>query len=135
MTVNLAPANIKKAGPIYDLPICIGLLASSQQLKADLSDYAFIGEIALSGELRPIDGALPMAITAAECGIKHLILPAENAKEAAVVKNIDVFGAANLLDIIKHFTTEEKLTKTTIDTDALFAQQTETAMDFAEVKG
>lgn len=135
ITVNLAPANIKKAGPIYDLPICIGLLASSQQLKADLSDYAFIGEIALSGELRPIDGALPMAITAAESGIKHLILPAENAQEAAVVKDIEVFGATNLLDIIKHFTTDETLLKTTIDTDVLFAKQTETTMDFADVKG
>lgn len=135
ITVNLAPANIKKAGPIYDLPICIGLLASSGQLKADLSDYAFIGEIALSGELRPIEGALPMAITAAESGIKHLILPAENAQEAAVVKDIEVFGATNLLDIIKHFTTDETLVKTTIDTDALFTQQTETIMDFADVKG
>ncbi len=135
ITVNLAPANIKKAGPIYDLPICIGLLASSGQLKADLSDYAFIGEIALSGELRPIDGALPMAIAASECGIHHLILPKENAQEAAVVKDITVFGASNLLEIIKHFTTEETLTQTTIDIESLFACQTETALDFADVRG
>ena len=93
ITVNLAPANIKKAGPIYDLPICIGLLASSQQLNADLSNYAFVGEIALSGELRPIVGALPMAICAAENGIKNIILPAQNAAEAAVVKDLNVFGA------------------------------------------
>lgn len=135
ITVNLAPANIKKAGPIYDLPICIGLLASSEQLKADLSDYAFLGEIALSGELRPVGGALPMAICAAENGIKNLILPTKNAAEAAVVKDLNVFGAENLLDIIKHFTTEEKLKKTNTDIDALFAQKVGSALDFADVKG
>ncbi|WP_337400049.1 YifB family Mg chelatase-like AAA ATPase [Congzhengia sp.] len=135
ITVNLAPANIKKAGPIYDLPICIGLLASSQQLNADLSNYAFVGEIALSGELRPIVGALPMAICAAENGIKNIILPAQNAAEAAVVKDLNVFGAANLLDIIKHFITEEKLKKTEIDIDKIFSHQTDSLLDFADVKG
>lgn len=135
ITVNLAPANIKKAGPIYDLPICIGLLASSQQLNADLSNYAFVGEIALSGELRPIVGALPMAICAAENGIKNIILPAQNAAEAAVVKDLNVFGAANLLDIIKHFITEEKLKKTKIDIDKIFSRQTDSLLDFADVKG
>ena len=135
ITVKLAPANIKKAGPIYDLPICIGLLASSQQLNADLSNYAFVGEIALSGELRPIVGALPMAICAAENGIKNIILPAQNAAEAAVVKDLNVFGAANLLDIIKHFITEEKLKKTEIDIDKIFSHQTDSLLDFADVKG
>ena len=135
ITVNLAPANIKKAGPIYDLPICIGLLASSQQLNADLSNYAFVGDIALSGELRPIVGALPMAICAAENGIKNIILPAQNAAEAAVVKDLNVFGAANLLDIIKHFITEEKLKKTEIDIDKIFSHQTDSLLDFADVKG
>lgn len=135
ITVNLAPANIKKAGPIYDLPICIGLLASSQQLNADLSNYAFVGEIALSGELRPIVGALPMAICATENGIKNIILPAQNAAEAAVVKDLNVFGAANLLDIIKHFITEEKLKKTEIDIDKIFSRQTDSLLDFADVKG
>jgi len=135
ITVNLAPANIKKAGPIYDLPICIGLLMSSGQLAADLSDYALIGEIALSGDLRPVDGALPMAICAKESGIKNLIVPIENAKEAAVVKGINVFGAKNLLDIIKHFTTEEKLNHADIDIDEIFSRQAESIMDFDEVKG
>lgn len=135
ITVNLAPANIKKAGPIYDLPICIGLLASSEQLRCDLSDYAFIGEIALSGELRPIDGALPMAICAAENGIKNLILPIQNAKEAAVVKNINVFGASNLLEIMNHFITDEKIHRTEIDIDEIFSKQSEYAFDFADVKG
>lgn len=135
ITVNLAPANIKKAGPIYDLPICIGLLASSGQFDAELSDYAFLGEIALSGELRPVDGALPMAICAAENGIKNLILPAQNAAEAAVVKDLNVFGAENLPDIIKHFATEEKLQKTNTDVDALFLQTFGASPDFSDVKG
>jgi len=135
ITVNLAPANIKKAGPIYDLPILMGLLVSSGQLMPIPDDYAFIGEIALSGELRPVNGALPMAISAAQNGIKNLILPLENAKEASVVKDISVFGAASLPEIIKHFTTEEKLSKTEIDLDTIFACQAQTALDFADVKG
>ena len=135
ITVNLAPANIKKAGPIYDLPICIGLLASSGQLSADISEYAFLGEIALSGALRPVDGVLPMAICLAEQGIKHLIVPMENAREAAVVTGLTVFGAETLPDIIKHFTTEEKLSPVGVDVDAIFAAQADSVLDFAEVKG
>ena len=135
ITVNLAPANIKKAGPIYDLPICIGLLTSSEQLKADVSDYAFIGEIALSGELRAVDGALPMAIAAFESGIKNIILPKENAKEAAVVKGLNVYGAESLPQIVSHFLSEEKLLKTEVDLEEIFNKQSETALDFADVKG
>ncbi len=135
ITVNLAPANVKKAGAIYDLPICIGLLLSSEQLKADLSDYAFIGEIALSGELRSVEGALPMAISAQEAGIKNIIVPANNAREAAVVKGLNVYGATCLTDIVAHFTTENKLEKTQVDIDEIFRKQAETALDFADVKG
>lgn len=135
ITVNLAPANIKKAGPIYDLPICIGLLVSSEQFSAPIEEYAFLGELALSGELRPIEGALPMAISLYESGVKHLILPAENALEAAVVKDLNVYGARSLTDILKHFTTEEKLERATVDIDAIFTKQSENGFDFAEVKG
>lgn len=135
ITVNLAPANIKKAGPIYDLPICIGLLASSGQLSADISEYAFLGEIALSGALRPVSGVLPMAICLYEQGVKNLIVPMENAQEAAVVTGLNVFGAETLPDILKHFTTEEKLSPVGVDVDAIFAAQAESVLDFAEVKG
>ncbi len=135
ITVNLAPANIKKAGAIYDLPICMGLLVSSDQLEADLSDYALIGEIALSGELRPVDGALPMAIAAYEAGIKNIILPVNNAQEAAVVNGLNVFGAKSLTDIYAHFTTENKLIKTEIDIDEIFKKQAEASLDFSDVKG
>ena len=135
LTVNLAPANIKKVGSIYDLPICIGLLSSSEQLVADMSEYAFIGEIALSGELRPIEGVLPMAISVAEHGIKNLILPKTNAQEAAVVKDLNVFGANSLTDIIRHFTTDSKLEKAYVNLEAIFSRQAEDLMDYAEVKG
>lgn len=135
ITVNLAPANIKKAGATYDLPICMGLLTSSEQLVCDLSEYAFFGEIALSGELRPVEGALPMAICAYESGIKNIIVPCDNAQEAAVVKDINVYGAKTLTDIFAHFTTENKLTKTEIDIDEIFKRQQETTLDFADVKG
>lgn len=135
ITVNLAPANIKKAGAIYDLPICLGLLLSSEQLITDLLDYAFIGEIALSGELRPVEGALPMAISAYESGIKNIILPTENAKEAAVVHGLNVYGAKSLSDIFAHFTTENKLAKTEIDIDEIFNTQSKNTLDFSDVKG
>jgi len=135
ITVNLAPANIKKAGAIYDLPICMGLLISSEQLDADLSEYAFIGEIALSGELRPVDGALPMAISAYESGIKNIILPIDNAPEAAVVAGLNVYGAKSLTDIFAHFITEEKLLKTEVDIDEIFKIQEEQTLDFSDVKG
>jgi len=135
ITVNLAPANIKKAGAIYDLPICMGLLTSSEQLVCDLSEYAFLGEIALSGELRPVEGVLPMVINACESGIKNIIVPYDNACEAAVVKDINVFGAKTLTDIFAHFTTENKLDKTEIDIDEIFRRQQETALDYADVKG
>ena len=135
ITVNLAPANIKKASAIYDLPICMGLLLSSGQLDADLSDYAFIGEIALSGELRSVEGALPMAIAAKESGIKNIILPKDNAQEAAVVSGLNVYGAASLTDIFAHFTSEKKIEKTEIDIDEIFRRQSEATLDFADVKG
>ena len=135
ITVNLAPANVKKAGAIYDLPICMGLLISSEQLDADLSEYAFIGEIALSGELRTVDGALPMAISAYESGIKNIILPIDNAQEAAVVNGLNVYGAASLTDIFTHFTTEQKLLKTEVDIDEIFKIQEEQTLDFSDVKG
>lgn len=135
ITVNLAPANIKKVGAIYDLPICMGLLLSSEQLSCDLSEYAFIGEIALSGELRPVDGALPMAISAYESGIKNIILPIENAQEAAVVAGLNVYGAASLTEIFTHFTTEENLAKTAVDIDEIFKIQEEQTLDFSDVKG
>ncbi|MBO5543315.1 MAG: ATP-binding protein, partial [Oscillospiraceae bacterium] len=83
LTVNLAPADQKKAGTVYDLPMLVGILAADGDLRAPGDDSAFIGELSLTGELRPVTGALPMAVEAARCGLRHLYVPEENAAEAA----------------------------------------------------
>lgn len=136
ITVNLAPANIKKEGPFYDLPIALALLISSEQLPQDeISEYAAVGELSLTGELRPITGALPMALCARESGIKNIILPYENASEAAVVSGINVFPAKNLAQIVAHFSGIERITPVFTDVDSIFKQNLNYMVDFAEVKG
>lgn len=102
ITVNLAPAHIRKEGPVYDLPILIALLQATGQLNVDLSDCVFIGELSLAGEVRSINGALPMAIKAGEEGFKKLFLPKSNAGEAAVAKDIDIYPIENLNQLINH---------------------------------
>ncbi len=96
---NLAPADIKKEGPIYDLPITVNLLTLAGHLHADLSQSAFIGELSLSGELRSVNGALPMVITARECGIKRIYVPRANAGEAAVVEGIEVYPVHHIVQL------------------------------------
>jgi len=99
MTVNLAPADIKKEGPIYDLPIAVAILILLNQIKSNISDCAFIGELSLSGEVRGINGVLPMVIKAKECGIKKIYVPKANASEGAVVDGIEVYGIDNILQL------------------------------------
>lgn len=99
MTVNLAPADIKKEGPIYDLPIAVAILILLNQIKSNISDCAFIGELSLSGEVRGINGVLPMVIKAKECGIKKIYVPKVNASEGAVVDGIEVYGIDNILQL------------------------------------
>ena len=99
MTVNLAPADIKKEGPIYDLPIAVAILILLNQIKSNISDCAFIGELSLSGEVRGINGVLPMVIKAKECGIKKMYVPKANASEGAVVDGIEVYGIDNILQL------------------------------------
>ena len=136
ITVNLAPAHIKKEGPLYDLPIALALLVSSEQLSnAELSDYAAVGELSLTGELRPVIGALPMTICAKAHGIKNIILPAENAKEAAVVEGINVYPAKNLAEIVAHFKNIERLEPCNTDINEIFAKNRNYMVDFSEVKG
>ena len=97
--LNLAPADIKKEGPIYDLPICVTLLKLTGQIVTDISDCAFIGELSLSGETRGINGVLPMVIKARECGIKRIFVPAKNVSEAAVVDGIDVYSVSEIVQL------------------------------------
>ena len=103
ITVNLAPADLHKTGPIYDLPIYLSLLKASGATAADFSGAVFLGELALDGSVRRVTGALPMTIMAAEKGYKRIFLPAENAAEASVVRGIEVFGVRSALDVVNFY--------------------------------
>lgn len=102
--VNLAPADIRKEGPLYDLPILISLLLSSGQLKGNFNDSAFIGELSLSGEVRSVNGVLPMTISAKQSGFKNIFVPFDNSCEAAAVEGINVYGVKNLSQLYEHLT-------------------------------
>jgi len=139
VVVNLAPADIKKSGTAFDLPIAIGLLAATEQLenKDALSNYVIMGELALDGEIRSIKGALPIAIQARKEGFKGLIVPKVNAKEAGMVNNLHVYGVDNIKEVIDFFENEEKgLEPTVINTrEEFFNSQYDFEIDFSEVKG
>lgn len=137
ITVNMAPADIRKEGSAYDLTIAVGILAASEQIKVDkIADYIIMGELSLDGELRPIKGTLPIAIQAKQEGFKGLILPEANAKEAAVVSGLDIYGISNIKQIIDFFNEETFLTATTINVQEEFLSQLENIeFDFNEVKG
>ncbi len=135
--VNLAPADIRKEGSAYDLPIALGILHASEQLElSDLEDYMIMGELALDGSLRPIKGALPIAIEARKKGLKGFILPKENAIEAAIVDNLKVYGVENIKEAIDHLTGEKPLETTFYETRDVFFQEIDTVeTDFADVQG
>ncbi|MCV9388360.1 YifB family Mg chelatase-like AAA ATPase [Reichenbachiella ulvae] len=135
--VNLAPADIKKEGSSYDLPIAIGILAASAQIDVpNLEEYLIMGELALDGSIRPIKGALPIAIEARKKGFKGLILPKENASEAAIVDNLQVLGADNLLQAVRHLTGFELIEPLEYDTRDMFQTHiNEYEADFANVQG
>ena len=105
VVINLAPADIKKNGTGFDLPIAIGILIEEEVLTQEqVNDYAFIGELALDGLIRPIAGMLPLVLGLKEVGVKNVIVPAENVKEAALIEGINVYGANHLGDVVSHFT-------------------------------
>lgn len=137
VVVNLAPADIKKEGSAYDLPIALGILKASEQVIAnELEEYVIMGELALDGELRPIKGALPIAIEARKNGFKGFILPKENASEAAIVDGLDVIGVENIKEAIDHLEGEEIIQPMDYDTrDVFFSQLDDYASDFADVQG
>lgn len=137
ITINLAPADIRKEGSAYDLTIAVGILAASEQILADeVSDYIIMGELSLDGELRPIKGTLPIAIKAKQEGFKGLILPEANAREAAVVDGLDIYGVTNIRQVIDFFNKATELQKTIINIeDEFLARLDEIEFDFADVKG
>ncbi len=135
--INMAPADIRKEGAAYDLPLAIGIMAAAGSVSSEsLSRYMLIGELGLDGTLQPVKGALPIAIRAREQGFEGLILPKQNAREAAVVNRLKVYGAENLREVIQFFNGEYTLPVTEVNTrEEFYAQQDEFEHDFSEVKG
>ena len=135
--VNMAPADIRKAGSAYDLPIALCLIAASGQINGEqLQHYTIMGELSLDGTILPIRGALPMAIQARQEGFKGFILPAQNAREAAMVNNLDVYSVSHLRDVITFFQDQSTLLPLQVNThDEFFSGQPIFDMDFNDVKG
>lgn len=135
--VNMAPADVKKAGSAYDLPIAIGMLASTEQIDNELlKDFVIMGELSLDGSLQPIKGALPMAIQARKEGFKGLILPKQNAREAALVNQLEVYGVENLKDVVSILNRESTLQPLIVNTrEEFYEAQDSYDIDFDEVKG
>ncbi len=132
ITVNIAPADIKKEGAVYDLPILIAILCASRQLTGNFDDYSFIGELSLNGEIRSARGVLPMVIQAAKSGVGSVFVPFDNAFEASVVDGIDVLPAKNIFEVISHLK-GEKLIEPVYR--ASFEEEYTEELDFSDVKG
>jgi len=137
IVINMAPADIRKEGSAYDLTIAIGILAASEQMAADtVGDYIIMGELSLDGGLQPIKGALPIAIEARKKGFKGFILPSQNAREAAIVNDLEVYGIENIREVIDFFDGKAKLTPTLINTrEQFYAGLNQYEFDFSDVKG
>ncbi len=136
ITINLAPADIRKEGPAFDLPLALGALSATGQLLSDrLRDYAGVGELALDGSVRPVKGALSMALTARDAGLKGLILPAENAREAAVVSGVEIVPVKALAQAVGFLTGELEIEPSAIDLEAAFEEARGAEVDFADVRG
>ncbi len=132
LTVNLAPADTKKAGTVYDLPVLLGILAASGQIKAPPEDCAFFGELSLTGRLRPIRGALPMALAAERAGIRQLYVPADNAPEAAFAEGLEVYPVEDVAQLMEYLRGARELERTQPPRPRPSAGQ---GPDFSEVKG
>ena len=138
VVVNLAPADIRKTGTAFDLSIAIGILAATEQIEnpEHLADYVIMGELSLDGTIQPIKGALPIAIQARKENFKGLIVPKQNAKEAGMVNNLNVYGVEHISDVINFFKDETSLQPTVVNTrEEFFNSQYEYEIDFSDVKG
>ena len=137
ITVNMAPADLRKEGAAYDLTLAIGILAASNQIQyEDIDKYLIMGELSLDGSLQPIKGALPIAIKAKEEGFQYFIIPKENAKEAAIVNDLKVLGVDNILEVIHHFNGAQLIEPTHVDIQTEFNKNIDfPEFDFSDVKG
>ncbi|MBW4487179.1 MAG: YifB family Mg chelatase-like AAA ATPase [Trichocoleus desertorum ATA4-8-CV12] len=136
IVINLTPADLRKEGPSFDLPISVGILAASEQVSAELlGDYLFLGEVSLDGSLRPVAGVLPIAAAAQQMGITGLVVPVGNASEAAVVKGLAVYGFKNLAEVGNFLNQPEQYLPVQVDGQAALARSQYTGQDLNEVKG
>ena len=135
--INMAPADIRKEGSSYDLTIAMGILAANEQIRSDkLEQYMIMGELSLDGGLLPIQGALPIAIEARDRGVKGILLPLQNAQEAAIVKDLEVFGITTITEVIGFLNGQSELKQTVMQVGDLFTQQVNRyEHDFADVRG
>lgn len=133
ITINLAPADVKKEGSVYDLPIMIAILSASEQLSADVDDSVFIGEVSLDGNIRKVNGIIAMAIKARGEGIKNFFLPADNANEGSYVDNINIFGVENIKDLFAHLKGEKQLSVT--ERQSFSRAEADDKVDFSDVRG
>lgn len=136
IVINLAPADTRKEGSFFDLPIAIGILLDFEDIKLqNLEDTVFIGELSLNGKLNKVNGILPMCIEAKKLGIKRVILPEENAKEASIVAGLSVIGASYLVDVVEYLNGDIDLQPTKNDIGGLFNKKQKYSLNFSEVKG
>lgn len=136
IVINLAPADTRKEGSFFDLPIAIGILLDFEDIKLqNLEDTVFIGELSLNGKLNKVNGILPMCIEAKKLGIKRVILPEENAKEASIVAGLKVIGVSCLVDVVEYLNGDIDLQPTKNDIGDLFNKKQKYSLDFSDVKG
>lgn len=137
IVINMAPADIRKEGSSYDLPLAIGILAAAEELDASrLGHYMMMGELSLDGSLKPVKGILPIAIKAREEGFKGFIVPKQNAREAAVVNDLDVYGVSTIKEVIEFIAGRRDLEPTVVNTrEEFYARQLQFEADFSDVRG
>lgn len=136
IVINLTPADLRKEGPSFDLPISIGILAASEQVKADLlGDFLFLGEVSLDGSLRPVAGVLPIAAEAENMGITGLVVPEDNAREAAVVKGVSVYGFKSIFEVVDFMNYPDNYEPLNLDSSQILATPKSTNLDLKDVKG
>ncbi|HTM08686.1 MAG TPA: YifB family Mg chelatase-like AAA ATPase [Verrucomicrobiae bacterium] len=136
ITINLAPADIKKEGSAYDLPMALGILAAEGLVQKErLQQYFLMGELSLDGEIKPIRGALPIAVAAKKEGLKGIIVPEANSREAAVIRDLDVLGVRQLAEVVGFMNGERELAPTHVDVEDLFTRHCIYSEDFSDVKG
>jgi magnesium chelatase family protein len=136
ITVNLAPADIRKEGAAFDLPIAVGILAAMELVsKEKLEEFFILGELSLYGQVKPIRGTLPISVAARDSGLRGVIIPEGNSKEAAVVKGIEVLAVTNLFEVLDLLNGDRQIQPTKVDLEEIFAEEVSYPVDFNEVKG